>query len=126
MMKTTLIRNADWVVGPAFAGQAQEIVDGSELLVIPGLIDIHSHPGSEAMNKGFAEDLGNPRLGMSGLYDYMPVFSPDQDGARAAAEVSYSELLKSGVTTLVDLSPPYAGWLELIATSGLRGVQNPM
>lgn len=152
-MKTTLIRNADWVVGwddsaqshcylrnadvafqgntiihvgPAFAGQAQEIVDGSELLVIPGLIDIHSHPGSEAMNKGFAEDLGNPRLGMSGLYDYMPVFSPDQDGARAAAEVSYSELLKSGVTTLVDLSPPYPGWLELIATSGLRGVLAPM
>jgi cytosine/adenosine deaminase-related metal-dependent hydrolase len=56
----------------------------------------------------------------------MPVYQPDAEGNLAAAEVAYAELLASGVTTLVDLSVPYPGWLELIARSGLRGVLAPM
>ena len=67
--------------------------------------------------KGFFEDLGNPRLGMSGHFDYMPVYGPDEAGMGVCAEVAYAELLKSGVTTLVDLSVPYPGWLELLAAS---------
>jgi cytosine/adenosine deaminase-related metal-dependent hydrolase len=113
-------------VGPGYAGPADHEIEGSGLMVMPGLINIHSHPMSEPMAKGFAEDYGNPRLGMSGLYDYMPVYQPDAEGNLAAAEVAYAELLASGVTTLVDLSVPYPGWLELIARSGLRGVLAPM
>ncbi|MEE8293172.1 MAG: amidohydrolase family protein [Kiloniellales bacterium] len=153
MVETTVIRKAGWLVawdearqghcylkgadlafarnrivhvGPGYEGPADREINGSKRLVLPGLINIHSHPMSEPMAKGFAEDAGNPRLGMSGLYDYMPVYQPDAEGNLAAAEVAYAELLMSGVTTLVDLSVPYPGWLELIAQSGLRGVLAPM
>ena len=147
MPETTVIENAAWVVawdaaggrhiylrgadvafagdtlvhvGPGYDGPAERRIDGANLFVLPGLIDVHSHPLSETMNKGFAEDVGNPRLGWSGLYDYMPAYGPDDAGKLASAEVAYVELLLSGVTTLADLSGPYPGWLDLIAQSGLR------
>jgi cytosine/adenosine deaminase-related metal-dependent hydrolase len=154
MADTTVIRNAAWLVawdgaapggghrylkgadlafrgetivhlGPGYDGPVAREVDGAGLCVLPGLIDVHSHPLSETMNKGFAEDVGNPRLGWSGLYDYMPAYGPDDAGKLASAEVAYAELLLSGVTTLADLSVPYPGWLELAAQSGLRAVLAP-
>ena len=150
-MTTTCIRNADWViawdrtrhvflngadvaftgneivhVGPGYDGAVDDEVDGRGLMVMPGLVDIHSHPMSEPMNKGITDELGSPRLGMSGLYEYMPVFRPDEDGVAACAEQAYAELLLSGVTTLVDLSVAWPGWLDLLAKSGLRGVVAPM
>lgn len=151
--RTTVIRNAAWVVAwdeaserhvyrrevdvafrddeivsisADYDGPADEVIAGDSLLVMPGLVNVHSHPLSEPLGKGFFEDLGNPRLGMSGLFDYMPVYGPDLDGMRICAEVAYAELLKSGVTTLVDLSVPYPGWLDLLDASGLRGVVAPM
>ena len=129
----TYLRNADVAfsgdtlvhVGPGYDGPAERRIDGANLFVLPGLIDVHSHPLSETMNKGFAEDVGNPRLGWSGLYDYMPAYGPDDAGKLASAEVAYAELLLSGVTTLADLSGPYPGWLDLIAQSGLRACLAP-
>ena len=153
MSHTTAIRNAAWViawdpqaeahqylraadvvfegdrivhVGSGYDGPVDREIEGRDLMVMPGLINIHSHPMSESMTKGFAEDEGNPRMGMSGLYDYMPVYEPDEEGMLACAEVAYAELLMSGVTTLVDLSVPYPGWLDLIERSGLRGCLAPM
>ncbi len=153
VVSTILIKNAAWIVawdaetgghcyladadiafegdrvtfvGHGYGGRADQEIDGSGLCVLPGLIDIHSHPMSEPMAKGFGDDAGNPSLGLSGLYDYMPVLNPDAAGMRACAEVAYCELLLSGVTTLVDLSVPYDGWIELFAQSGLRGCVAPM
>ena len=36
------------------------------------------------------------------------------------AEVSYADLLLSGVTSLVDITVPYPGWVDVMARSGLR------
>ncbi|RMD62807.1 MAG: N-ethylammeline chlorohydrolase [Alphaproteobacteria bacterium] len=113
-------------VGDHYAGPAALEVPGRDVMVMPGLIDLHAHPMSEPMTKGFAEDVGNPRLGWSGLYDYMPAYSPDEAGMRACAQAAYGELLSSGVTTLVDLSVPYEGWIDLAAQSGLRCILAPM
>lgn len=113
-------------VGPDYDGPVDYQVDGARSMVLPGLVNIHSHPMSEPMNKGFAEDFANRHLGMSGLYDYMPAYRPDASGTLAAAMVAYAELLMSGVTTLVDLAVAYPGWIDLLAKSGLRGVVAPM
>lgn len=153
MIGTTVIRSVEWVVGwdddagahrymkdidvafrggdilhvgPNFDGPAEHEIAGAGLMVMPGLIDVHSHPLSEPMNKGYAEDIGNPALGYSGLYDYMRAYGPDEDGMRACAQAAYGELLMGGVTTLVDLSVPYDGWLDLLQASGLRGITAPM
>ena len=149
---TTVIRNAAWVaawdgatdshvyrrgidvafaggeithVGPGYTGAADEVVDGKDLFVIPGLIDVHSHPHHEPSYKGLREEHGLPSMYMSGLYERGQAFRLDEDGRKAGAEVAYSELLASGVTTLADLSTPFDGWIELMARSGLRGFIAP-
>jgi 5-methylthioadenosine/S-adenosylhomocysteine deaminase len=150
-MPVTLVRNAAWAVafdgqkhlyrrdcdvafdgdrivhvGPGFAGEAARTIDGRGLMVMPGLVNIHSHPASEPFNKGWNDEIGSAKLYGSSLYEFMPLFRPDAEGAKAAATVAYCELLLSGVTTLVDLSVAWPGWLDLLGKSGLRGIVAPM
>ena len=152
MPKTTCIRNADWViawdaatarhvylqgadvafaggsltfVGKGYAGAADETVDGRGLMVMPGLIDVHSHPMLEAAYRGIREEHGLPEMYMSGLFERAQAYWPDEEGKLACAEVAYCELLKSGVTTLADLSGIVPGWVDLAARSGMRMVLAP-
>ncbi len=113
-------------VGPAYAGDADVEIDGSRLMVMPGLVNIHSHPSSEPMLKGLTDEVGTPGLYNSSLYEYLPIFRPPPDAAADCARVAFSELLLSGVTTLVDLSMPYDSWLDVAGESGLRVVMGPM
>ena len=152
-MTTTLIKNADWVVawdetagrhvyrrgidiafaddrivfvGRDYPEPADHVVGGADRLVLPGLIDIHSHPEHEPLYRGVREEHGLRNMHMTGLYERSQAFSAPDDEARAAsAEFAYCELLSSGVTTLVDISPPWDGWIELFAASGMRGFLAP-
>ncbi len=113
-------------VGGRWDGAADTEIDGRDRMVSPGLVNIHSHPLSEPMNKGFLDELGSPALYNSSLYEFMPLFRPDDAGRTACTEVALSELLLSGVTTLVDLSVAYDDWFDLLEGSGLRAVAAPM
>jgi 5-methylthioadenosine/S-adenosylhomocysteine deaminase len=113
-------------IGSDYSGQVDETIEGSGMMVMPGLVDIHSHPASEPMNKGWNDELGSAKLYGSSLYEFMPLFRPDEEGTPACATVAYSELLMSGVTTLVDMSGAWNGWLDLFDKSGMRGVVAPM
>ncbi|MDP6563368.1 MAG: amidohydrolase family protein [Alphaproteobacteria bacterium] len=152
MSKTTLIKNASWVaawdeatdrhvylrdgdvaftgdsidfVGAGYDGAADTTVDGRDLFVMPGLINIHSHPQTEPSTKGIREEHGVPEMYMTGLYERSLAFRLDDDGRRAGAELAYGDLLLSGVTSLADLSSDLDGWLDLLAGSGLRGFVAP-
>ena len=152
MNATTVIRNAAWVaawdegserhvyrrdvdvvfagdrivhVGPEYAAGGDREIDGSERFVMPGLVNIHSHPHSEPAFKGIREDHGRPEMYGTGLYERSAAFDLDRPGREAAAELAYGELLLSGVTTVADLSSPFDGWIELLARSGLRGFVAP-
>jgi len=152
-VNTTVIRNADWVVawdaaaerhvyrrhidvafaddriefvGRNYAGPADRVIDGKDRLILPGLIDIHSHPEHEPLYRGVREEHGVRNMYMTGLFERSQAFSATDDEARAAsAEFAYCELLLSGVTSLVDISPAWEGWIELFAKSGLRGFVAP-
>ncbi|MEM1345329.1 MAG: amidohydrolase family protein, partial [Pseudomonadota bacterium] len=113
-------------IGPGFEGEVARRIDGRSLMAMPGLVNIHSHPMSEPMNQGFLDEVGSPALYQSSLYEFMPLHRPDLEGMRACAEKALAELLLSGVTTLVDLSVPYEGWMEIHERAGLRTVFAPM
>lgn len=113
-------------VGRRYEGTADHEIDGRGLMVMPGMIDIHSHPSSEPMNKGLTDEIGSPGLYNSSLYEYMPIFRADAGAKPHCVRVAYSELLLSGVTTVVDLSIAHEGWLDLAAESGLRVCLAPM
>jgi len=150
---TTRIRNADWVVafdpsrgrhvyrrgidvefagntithvGASRGAKVDAEIDGRGLMVMPGLIDVHAHPSSESLLKGLTDEAGSPKLYNSSLYEYLFLFQNDAEGIRAASEVSLSELLMSGVTTLCDLSLEHEGWLDTLGESGMRVYAAPM
>ncbi len=112
-------------VGRSYVGSARREISGRGLMVMPGLVNLHSHPWSESMNRGFGEDQVNPHLRCT-MYEHRPGWGDDREGWLATARVAYAELLRSGVTTLTDLTTPYDGWIENFAASGLRGVVAPM
>ncbi len=102
------------------------IIDGRGYMVMPGLVDIHSHPGEEPLNKGLWDEVGSPHLYNTSLYEFLTVLDRDLDGIRAAYKIAFAELLKSGVTTICDLSIPTEGWLDLIAGTGIRAYVAPL
>src|SRR5690349_3917457 len=152
-MPTTVIKNAAWViawdeaagrhtyrcdvdvaftddriihVGRDWAGAADRTIDGKARMVIPGLINIHSHPEHEPLYRGIREEHGLPSMHMTGLYERSQALSaPDDEARLASAEFAYCELLRCGVTSLVDISAPWPGWVELMAKSGMRGFLAP-
>jgi cytosine/adenosine deaminase-related metal-dependent hydrolase len=143
---STVIRNASWAiawdgqrhvyrrdvdvafeggtlthVGKAYPEKADAEVDGRGLMVMPGLVNVHSHPGHENIYRGIREEHGVRRMGMSGLFERSQAYASTDAAARAAAsEMAACELLKSGVTTLVDIGPPWEGWAGFWAKSGMR------
>ncbi|NBQ75140.1 MAG: N-ethylammeline chlorohydrolase, partial [Acetobacteraceae bacterium] len=98
-----------------------EVIDASKLLVMPGLINIHTHPTTEPAGRGVREDHGVPEQQMTGLFERLQAFKLDQQGQAAAMRLAYAELMSAGVTSVVDLSPPFPSWLSIMAESGLRG-----
>ena len=156
MAKTTLIKNADWVVGwdsqtgthkyiphgdVAFSGrdivfvgrdyqgEANTTIDGRDLMVLPGTMSLHAHTFLELPGRGFWEDLASKHLWMSQLFEYTWLIQPDNDTALAATQAGICELLKSGCTTYAELYcpwPPFPGWLESLGASGIRAYACPM
>ena len=148
MTSTTCIRDADWVVcwnadrnrheyvrggdvvfrgdqiihvGPGYDGAADKEIDGRSLMVMPGLINLHSHPTNQPITRAIREELANPSLYMTALYDRTGLWRADQDALLSGAMVAYGELLKSGVTTVVDYAAAIPdGWIDVMAQSGLR------
>ncbi len=113
-------------LGSAFAGKADTTIDGRGMMVMPGLVNVHSHPSSEPGNKGLTDEVGTPKLYNSSLYEYLWLFRADAEGIPHLNHMSWSELLMSGVTTLVDLSFPSEGWVDRAAASGMRLILAPM
>jgi 5-methylthioadenosine/S-adenosylhomocysteine deaminase len=152
-MSTTLIRHADWAiawdasekrhvyrkgidvafgddgithVGPGFAGTADTIVDGRGLMVMPGLVNVHSHLGHEPAYRGIREEHGVANMYMSSLYERSQAFDvSDPELRRASLEVALCEVLRSGVTSVCDISPIYEGWTDIVGKSGIRGFMAP-
>jgi cytosine/adenosine deaminase-related metal-dependent hydrolase len=113
-------------VGRGYGGKADATIDGRGLMVVPGLVNIHAHPASEPLNKGFLDELGSPGLYNSSLYEFMPILRADAAAIPDCVRVAYSELMLSGVTTVADLSVGHPAWLDLAAESGLRVCLAPM
>ncbi|MDX6750653.1 amidohydrolase family protein [Geminicoccaceae bacterium 1502E] len=149
----TLIRGASWIVawdegqnrhvyrcdgdvafaggrllqaGGRFAGEALEVIDGRGRMVMPGLVNVHAHSADEAMSKGLFEDVGTPALHGNQLYTYSQLLEDDPEALAPCTRVTLGGLLLSGVTTVVDLSVPYEGWIGELAQSGMRVVAGPL
>jgi 5-methylthioadenosine/S-adenosylhomocysteine deaminase len=156
MTNTTLIKNAAWVVaydpgtekhkyikngdlsftgneinyvGPNYSGDADTTIDGTDIMVLPGTMTLHAHAALEIPGKGFWEDLASKHLWMSQLFEYTWLIQPDAETERLALQAGICEALKSGCTTFTELQcpwPPFPGWIDTFAASGIRANLCPM
>lgn len=91
---------------------AKKILDGSERLVMPGIIDSHAHAGH-----GLTKTLGTGGIGMSGSWDdFMETIyfrGTTTDFWKAEAQLSGLERLKFGVTTGMSMLGSYPRYDDL-------------
>ncbi|TDQ67073.1 cytosine/adenosine deaminase-related metal-dependent hydrolase [Maritalea mobilis] len=152
--KISVIRNIDWLVawdeaaqkhyylrngdlaykgneicyiGKSYDGHADSEIDGRNFMVMPGFVDIHAHSGDEPMAKGVFDDIGTPALYGQALYEYSGVldFDDNPEALEAGLNVMLADLMKSGVTTLMDLTRPHDRWIDTMYKSGIRGYVAP-
>ena len=102
------------------SGPGETSLDGSGMLALPGLVNIHSHPSTEPGYRGVREDHGVPEQQMTGLMERLQAFRLDESGRQGAAVLAYSEMLRAGTTMACDVTVPFDGWLETMAQSGMR------
>ena len=109
-------------VGPRFDGRVDETVDAADRLVTPGLISTHAHIAGSPLDRSFIEDRGNPQFWYSGLFEMLPVRhgAQDDEASRACVDFSMAELLRGGVTTVMEIGSQGEYVVERAPRYGLR------
>jgi cytosine/adenosine deaminase-related metal-dependent hydrolase len=152
-MSTTVIRPA-WVVLPSERGPAAQAglavaieddrvvavgerlpagettVEAPASLLLPGLINSHTHLGVSPLGRGIVEDRDYRSVpfymaisAVTGVA-YEPPFA---DELHALMEADLAGLLRSGVTTVVNANAAEVGWLiDLLIRAGVRAYSGPI
>ena len=113
-------------VGPADEVAARhpdaDVVDGRRKLLVPGLVSTHTHVGY-TLFRGRAEDAG---LGcVSGMYLPMSVVVTPEERLAVGA-LTYGELLRSGVTTVLEMEPGVEVYAPFVEKLGIRSAMGVM
>jgi 5-methylthioadenosine/S-adenosylhomocysteine deaminase len=111
-------------VGPraAFRERVDETLDARDRVLTPGLISTHAHIAGSPLDRSFIEDTGRPQFYFSGLFETLPVRDGAQDEAasRACVDFSMAELLRGGVTTVLEIGQLGEHVAERAGHFGLR------
>jgi 5-methylthioadenosine/S-adenosylhomocysteine deaminase len=107
-------------VGSGLALQARGIIDAHDHVVMPGLVNAHTH---EALTRGLAEDLPLDRWLEEICFPLDRAYTPDI--MRAAAMMNQLELIRGGVTTFLDIYRHSSACAEVAQISGLRVIFTP-
>jgi 5-methylthioadenosine/S-adenosylhomocysteine deaminase len=109
-------------VGPGYEGPVDVTVDAADRVLTPGLISTHAHIAGSPLDRSFIEDRGNPQFWYSGLFEMLPVRSAAQDdeAGRACVDFSMAEMLRGGVTTVMEIGPLGEYVIDRAAHYGLR------
>jgi 5-methylthioadenosine/S-adenosylhomocysteine deaminase len=82
------------------ASRADTVIDGRDMIVIPGFVNLHAHSGPTAI-RGLAEDL--PLSKWLERYVDPAHRSLSREDAEVDYELAYLEMLKSGITHVLDM-----------------------
>jgi 5-methylthioadenosine/S-adenosylhomocysteine deaminase len=109
-------------VGRRAPGPVDETIELGDRVLTPGLISTHAHLGSSPLDRSFVEDRGSAQFWYSGLFEYLPVRDGAQDleGTLACLDFSMAELLRGGVTTVLDIGRQADAVAERAPRFGLR------
>jgi 5-methylthioadenosine/S-adenosylhomocysteine deaminase len=109
-------------VGKRFDGTVDETLDARDRVITPGLISTHAHLAGSPLDRSFLEDRGSPQFWYSGLFEMLPVRAgaQDEEAGRACVDFSMAELLRGGVTTVMEIGVLGDHVVERAGHYGLR------
>jgi len=101
---------------------ADRVIDGGGRVVAPGFVSTHNHVGYSIF-RGRSEDAGlNCVIGM-----YLPMSTVvSKDERRAIGSLTYGELLKSGVTTVLEMEEDASVYAQFVERLGIRSAMGIM
>jgi cytosine/adenosine deaminase-related metal-dependent hydrolase len=114
-------------VGPSEAVRARHphadrVVDGRRKVVVPGFVSTHTHVGYTVF-RGRAEDAG---LGCV-TRQYFPMSTVlSREERLAIGSLTYAELLRSGVTTVLEMEEDADVYAPFVAELGIRSAMGVM
>lgn len=108
-----------------YTGRADQELDGSHCLTVPGLINAHTHAGATPTSRGVSEDLALPEDGAfyHSLVSLLTLASELLTAEEYAAVMEWdaAAMLLGGATTIVEES--FGGhdtWISLVERLGFR------
>jgi len=113
-------------VGKSYPGKVDKTIDAKRKLVLPGFVDIHSHIAGCPFERAYRGDGSTRALHNSDLYDRAPATwaSLTKHDKSVAMRYSLAEMLRGGITTVVDMGAVDGVGVEdsvkLAAESGIR------
>lgn len=98
---------------------ATEIIDGKDLLWIPGLVDGHMHTGQQLLKGAVLDEL--PMIWTRIMLPFESTLTPEK--MKLSASLAALEMIKSGTTGFVDAGSYFMEEAaKVYLASGLRGV----
>ena len=104
----------------AKAYEADEVIDGSGHIVLPGLIDAHMHTTSSAL-RGVAQDVSNWMMHGAGPF----LTNATRQTRAASGRLGIAEAVMNGTTTIGDEGPLKGRYVSLSMRSGQRKYRLP-
>lgn len=106
-----------WVRKKAPEGKPQQIVDGTGMVLMPGLVNCHSNL-EQTMLRGVGDDCGLKTWLQERVYPRMEQM--DDRAARASALLGIAECLRFGVTSVSDLTTHIDAVAQAVSESGIK------
>lgn len=109
-------------VGKRYEEPVDEVIDATDRVITPGLINTHTHLAGSPLDKSFIEDVGSRQFYLSGLPIMLKARAGAMGGAERQACVDYSmvELIRTGTTTVMEMGPIGAYVADKVEEAGLR------
>lgn len=97
--------------------QAKTVVDGSSMLVLPGLVNAHTHAAMTIL-RGLADDMPLISWLTQRIFPVEAGLTPEE--VRLGSLLGFAEMLRTGTTACVDMYIHEAQVLEAAHTAGIR------